>query len=99
MFPPIPTVDDILDSHDPGRAKSYWRDAINLLKHTGMIAHYRELGTITPKRQGWAREWLDQELDIRPDDEGKAAVAEIAQRARRVKRVRAPSPRAAARAS
>jgi hypothetical protein len=61
MFPPTPTVDDILNSHDPGRAKSYWRDAISLLKHAGVIAHYRELGTITPKRQGWAREWLDQE--------------------------------------
>jgi hypothetical protein len=99
MFPPTPTVDDILNSHDPGRAKSYWRDAITLLKQTGMIAHYRELGTVTLKRQGWAREWLDQELDIRPDDEGKAAVAEIAHRARRVKRVRAAVPQAESRAS
>jgi hypothetical protein len=99
MFPPTPTVDDILNSHDPGRAKSYWRDAITLLKQTGMIAHYRELGTVTPKRQGWAREWLDQELDIRPDDEGKAAVAEIAHRARRVKRVRATVPQAESKAS
>ena len=99
MFPPTPTVDDILASHDPGRAKSYWRDAITLLKHAGVIAHYRELGVITPKRQGWAREWLDQELDIRPDDDGKAAVAEIAQRARRVKRVRMPAPRADSKAS
>ncbi len=51
------------------------------------------------KRQGWAREWLDQELDIRPDDEGKAAVAEIAQRARRVKRVRMPAAKADSKAS
>ena len=55
MFPATPTVDDILDSHDPGRAKSYWRDAITLLKHAGVIAYYRELGAVTPKRQGWAR--------------------------------------------
>jgi len=48
-----------------------------------------ELGTVTLKSQGWARERLDPELDIRPDDEGKAAIAEIAHRARRVKRVRA----------
>ena len=99
MFPATPSVDDILDSHDPGRAKSYWRDAITLLKHAGVIAYYRELGTVTPKRQGWAREWLDQELDIRPDDEGKAAVAEIAQRARRVKRVRMPAAKADSKAS
>ena len=99
MFPATPTVDDILDSHDPGRAKSYWRDAITLLKHAGVIAYYRELGAVTPKRQGWAREWLDQELDIRPDDEGKAAVAEIAQRARRVKRVRMPAAKADSKAS
>ena len=64
-----------------------------------MIAHYRELGTVTPKRQGWAGDWLDQELDIRPDDEGKAAVAEIAQRARRVRRVRATVPQAESKAS
>jgi hypothetical protein len=88
MFPPTPTVDEILSSRDPGRAKTYWRDAIALLKQAGVIAHYREIGPITEKRQGWAREWLDQELDLRPDEEGKAAVAEIAHRARRVGRLR-----------
>jgi hypothetical protein len=88
MFPPTPTVDEILNSRDPGRAKTYWRDAIALLKQAGMIAHYREIGTTIQKRQGWAREWLDQELDVRPDEEGKAAVAEIAERAQRVRRAR-----------
>jgi hypothetical protein len=91
MFPPTPTVDEILNSRDPGRAKTYWRDAIALLKQTGVIAHYREIGTTTQKRQGWAREWLDQELDVRPDEEGRAAVAEIAERARRVRRARTPA--------
>jgi hypothetical protein len=39
MFPPTPTVDEILNSRDPGRALIYWRDAITLLKQTGVIAH------------------------------------------------------------
>jgi hypothetical protein len=56
----------------------------------GVIAHYREIGRTTQKRQGWAREWLDQQLDVRPDEEGKAAVAEIAERARRVTSVSGP---------
>jgi hypothetical protein len=89
MFPPTPTADEILNSRDPGRARSYWRDAIALLKQAGVIAHYQELGKTSNRRQGWAREWLDQEFDIRPDEEGNAAVAEIAQRARRVRRPRA----------
>jgi hypothetical protein len=96
MFPPTPTVDEILASRDPGRAKSYWRDAITLLKQEGVIAHYAEIGTSPPKRQGWAREWLEQELDIRPNEEARLAVAEIAERARRVRRPRT-TPRVAKR--
>jgi len=56
-------------------------------------------GPTTQIQQGWAREWLDQELDVRPDEEGKAAVAEIAERARRVRRVRVPARRAQLNAS
>jgi hypothetical protein len=91
MFPPTPTAEDILTSRDPGRARRYWRDAIALLKQAGVIAHYRELGALPAKRQGWGREWLDQELDIRPNEDGQVAVAEIAQRAQRVRRARTPA--------
>ena len=81
----------------PGRAKHYWDDAIKILKAEGVITYYRELTPLPARRQGWARDWLEQPLDIRPADEEKAAMAEIATRARARKkalaaRKRQPAP-------
>jgi hypothetical protein len=81
LFPPTPTVDEVLASNDPGRAKKYWDDAIDMLKAEGIVTWYRELTPLPAKRKGWGRDWLDQPLDIRPADEEKAAIAEIATRA------------------
>jgi hypothetical protein len=88
-FPPDPSADDILEGPNPRYAKAYWRDAIALLKQHGVVGHYREIGVLPDKRQGWQRVWLDQELDIRPAADGKQAAAEIATRARAVRRARA----------
>ena len=80
-FPPKVTADEILDGKHPKRAKDYWREAIQLLRQHGLIGHYQELGKVAAERQGWAHDWLDQQLDIRPNAEGKDAMAKIATRA------------------
>jgi hypothetical protein len=95
LFPPSPTVDEVLASNDPGRAKKYWDDAIKMLKAEGIVTHYRELVPLPSKRQGWASDWLEQPLDIRPAEEETAAIAEIAARAsvrRRAARRRKAAP-------
>ena len=71
------SVTDILSSDTPNRAKRYWTAAIRILQDQGSISYYKELGTLTPKRKGWADEWLDQQLDIRPDSEGQKKAREI----------------------
>jgi hypothetical protein len=95
LFPPMPTVDEVLGGPNPARAKGYWTDAIRLLKDEGIVTYCRELATLPSKRQGWAGDWLEQPLDIRPADEEKAAIAEIATRAqarRRATRRRRAAP-------
>jgi hypothetical protein len=82
LFPPEPTLDDVLGSSNPGRARDYWREAVGLLKQHGLIGHYRELGAAPAQRQGWQSAWLTQPLDVRPTDDGREAVAEIADRAK-----------------
>lgn len=86
LFPPEPTVDEILGSTDPGRAKDFWRDLVAALKQAKVIGYYHEPKPLSGKRQGWADEWLDQPLDIRPCPDDAAAVAEIAGNARARKR-------------
>jgi hypothetical protein len=89
MFPPSPTVDDVLHSANPKRAQAYWREAIAQLKLAKVVGFYREADQPPAKRQGWAEAWLDQPLDIRPTEEGRRAIARIAERVRRVRRPRA----------
>jgi hypothetical protein len=89
MFPPNPTVGDVLQSGNPKRAQEYWREAISQLKRARVVGFYREIEDLPDKRQGWADAWLSQPLDIRPAEEGRQAIALIAQRARRVRRPRA----------
>ncbi len=80
-FLPDPTVEDILNGPNPKRARNYWTAAITLLKDGGIIGSYKELGTLPPDRQGWAKPWLDQKMDIRPSREGMQDVVLIANRA------------------
>ena len=95
LFPPDPTLDDILASDTPHRARAFWRDAIGLLKQHGLLGHYREIGALEDKRQGWGDAWADQPLDLRPPaGEARDGVAEIASRAASV-RARGPRRRRA----
>jgi hypothetical protein len=99
LFPPEPSLDDILKSDKPNRARTYWREAVGLLKQERLIGYYREIGTASEKRQGWQHDWADaQQLDVRPPEEARAALAEVAAAAEAVKakRGRARSPRRAA---
>jgi hypothetical protein len=88
MFPPSPTVDDVLNGPHPKRAQSYWHEAITQLKRAKVVGFYKESEQSVEKRQGWADAWLDQMLDIRPTEDGRLAIAQIAGRARQVRRPR-----------
>jgi hypothetical protein len=88
MFPPTPTVHEVLGGPNPRRAKDYWKDAIQLLREQGLVGRCAEVRALAPKRQGWADDWLDQPLEIRPKDRDVDAVAEIARRASAASRAR-----------
>jgi hypothetical protein len=75
LFPPDPSVDEVLNGPNPRYAKDYWHDAIQLLKYKGIVSYYKEFGALPDKRQGWQQAWLDQKIDIRPSEEGKRAPA------------------------
>ena len=86
LFPPNPTVDDVLRGPHPKRAQGYWREAIAQLRRAKVVGYYRETDPLALTRKGWSEAWLEQPLDIRPSEEGRQAIAQIAQRARRVRR-------------
>jgi len=88
LFPPDPSLDDVLRGPNPQRAREHWEDAIGILKRDAIISYYRARDTLPEKRQGWQRAWLEQKIDIRPTDEGKEAAAEIATRAQVIRRAR-----------
>lgn len=71
------SVTDILNGNDPSRAKRYWNAAIKILQKQGSISYYKELAPLDPKRKGWADDWLDQPLDIRPCEDSKKDAREI----------------------
>jgi hypothetical protein len=85
LFPPDKkfSVMDMLDGNDPGRARRTWNEAIKMLQTDKRITYYKELEPLPkgpdgkPKRQGWANDWLDQPLEIRPNVEAKEAAIEI----------------------
>jgi hypothetical protein len=88
LFPPDPSVVSVLRSSHPGRAKTYWRDAIAALKEQGLIGHYAEAPSSPVSRRHWEAVWLEQPLDIRPGRHGSDAIAEIVASARRARRSR-----------
>ena len=91
MFPPRPSVRDVLDGNNPSRAIEYWENAIGILKskpkdesRQPVIAYYgptRDWGNDRP-RKDWAGLWLDEPLDIRPAAEATQALSTIAKTAR-----------------
>jgi len=88
LFPPSPTVHEVLSGPNPKRARTYWDQAIRILRGERLIGHYREIDTLNERREGWAEAWLDQAIDIRAADDDLAAIAEIAGRAGSVTRAR-----------
>lgn len=99
LFPPTPSVQQVLASPNPRRARLYWKEAMDLLQRAGIVGHYRPLEPLMKRRQNWAENWLSQPLDIRPGSAGTGAVAEISAAAAKARRTRskrrAPSPSAA----
>lgn len=69
-------VQGILNGSDPQRAKTYWEEAVKILKTAGVIGFYAE---VAPLEEGynWQAAWLDQPLDIRPGTELAAPAKEI----------------------
>lgn len=70
------SLQKILESPNPQRAKAYWDQAVGILKEHGIIGYYKEL---KPLRKGydWQDEWLKQPLDIRPAGDTRNDAVEI----------------------
>jgi hypothetical protein len=87
MFPPRPSVQDVLKSTNPVRAITYWDAAIAELRARGVVNHYDGSRDWAKRpRQGWAELWLDEPLDVRPSAAGVDALAAIATSAKRKRR-------------
>lgn len=98
MFPPRPSVRDVLDGKNPVRAIEYWETAISILKarpadksREPFITHYGPTRDWKRDRQrkGWAEPWLDEPLDIRPAAEAAQILNAIAKTAKTKRRVAA----------
>ncbi len=92
MFPSVKfPVEGILQSADPKRAQKYWDGAIKLLKKRGVISYNSPAAKLP--RQGWQKIWLyEEKLDIRPANEARQNVIEIAQSAQKKKKFFAKKP-------
>ncbi len=66
QFPPSPTVDEVLASHDPRRARRYFTQALAELKTAGVIDAYSEPDPKSLPRYEWAAVWLAQVVDVTP---------------------------------
>jgi hypothetical protein len=86
MFPSVKfPVDDILESDTPNRARKYWDGAIKLLRKKGVISWVSPSAQLP--RQGWQKVWLyEEKLDIRPANEAKQNVIDIAKAAQKKKK-------------
>lgn len=83
LFPPTPTVHEILNGVFPRRARDYWAAAIDILKAEGVIDRgYQDPTTQWPHRN-WAQQWLNEPLHIVPHKQALLAIATIAERALR----------------
>jgi hypothetical protein len=72
-YPPkTGTVDEILSSTQPNRALDYWCSALDILVEMGFLENSGEtLVKIEAQkrrlpRQGWANDWLEEVVDLRP---------------------------------
>ncbi len=81
LFPPSKfPVAEMLQSKNPGRARTTWDKAITLLKKQGVISYYAQLNKKELPPQRWQNTWLkDETFDIRPATEAKNDAIEINQ--------------------
>lgn len=61
--PPNKSVDEILRGGNPQRARAYFTQALGILRERGVIEAFQEPATAYP-RQGWADQWLDEEVPV-----------------------------------
>jgi len=66
QFPPAPSVDEVLTSPNPTRARRYFTQALAILKARGVIATYSEPNPAPLPRTGWADVWLQQTVEVTP---------------------------------
>jgi hypothetical protein len=92
MFPSVKfPVQEILQSDKPHRAQEHWNGAVKWLKKRGVISYTSPAAKLP--RQGWQKFWLHEELlDIRPANEAKQDVIEIAKAAEKKKKTFAKKP-------
>jgi hypothetical protein len=87
LFPPSKfPVAEMLKSKNPGRARSTWDKAIDLLKKQGVISYYAQLNKKELPPQRWQNTWLEDEtFDIRPATEAKNDAIEINQSGKKLR--------------
>lgn len=76
-MPPQPDPHGLLSSDDPKRVRAYWDAAMTIL------AEKKFANIVTPRtreyrRKGWADDWLDELLDIRPHPENAGMFVDLA---------------------
>jgi len=87
-----PSVFDVLASKNPGRAKTYWNQAMAHLKAAGIVASAdpKVYGSGKPlPRYAWGDAWLDEPLNLQPPPELLATLADINREAAAVRRAEA----------
>lgn len=90
LFRSEPWVEDVLSGRNPNRARTYWKEAIRLLKQHKVIGHYKELDELPDNRKGWQDFWLHhQMLDLRPKQDGARAIEKLSRTAKKVRRAQA----------
>lgn len=63
QFRPEHDPQGYLDSPSPGRVRTFWRDAVDILKEQGIVAGIDE-PPAPVSRQGWTETWLDEMVTV-----------------------------------
>jgi len=77
QFPPDPTVQEVLNSPHPARARRYFSQALAELKTAGVIADYSEPDPKTLPRTNWGDSWLKAVPELVPPTLEMEAAASI----------------------
>lgn len=84
--PKIQTVEQLLSSDKPKRAVAYYREALQILLESGLIAPEGDAAPgVTPStmlkpygRQGWGEKWLSDACNLHPGPKWEPPIKEIA---------------------